>query len=138
MIDRVPGTNNHPRDARLVRQAAIVAYRPLFPNLTLWILAVVFALPLQVVVLVISQLGNDLKDTIPSTHIGAYACSNFIHGSTPFRCNFGRLVRNAFEGALILDFFTVGLAFVLAVLAMALLLMGVRIVHKRIWSRLGV
>jgi hypothetical protein len=112
-----------------------VTSKPLFSNLTLWILAVVLAFPSQVLVLVIAQLGNDLKDVSPSVQIGAYACTNYIHGSTPFRCNLGRLVSNAAEGAVLLDVFTVGLAFILAVLAVALVLMGVRILHLRLWLR---
>ena len=111
--------------------------KPLFSNLTLWILAVMLAFPLQVLVLVVAQLGNDLEDVMPSVHIGAYACTNYIHGSTPFRCNFARLVSNAAEGATIMDIFTVGLAFILAVLAVALLLMGVRMLHLRLWLRLN-
>ena len=109
--------------------------KPRFSNLTLWTLALALAFPLQVFVLVVAQLGNDLKDTVPSVGIGAYACTNYIHGSTPFRCNFGRLVSNAAEGAVVYDVFTVGGAFILAVLAVAILLMGVRILHLRLWLR---
>ena len=109
--------------------------RPLFSNRTLWTLALVLAFPLQVLVLVIAQLGNDLKDTGPSMRIGAYACTNYIHGSTPFRCNFGRLVSNAAEGAVVLDFVSLGTAFILAALALAYLLMGVRILHLKWWLR---
>jgi hypothetical protein len=112
-----------------------VPSKPLFSNLTLWILAVLLAFPLQVLVLVIAQFGNDVRDVTPSVHIGAYACTNYIHGSTPFRCNLGRLVSNAVDGAVVLDVFTVGMAFILAVLAVALVLMGVRILHLRLWLR---
>jgi hypothetical protein len=111
-----------------------VTSKPLISNLALWILAAVLAFPLQILVLVAAQLGNDLKDVGPSTNIGAYACTNYIHGSTPFRCNFGRLVSNAAEGAMMYDIFTMGSTFILAILAVAFLLMGVRVIHLRWWS----
>ena len=109
--------------------------KSLMSNLALWILAVLLAFPLQVLVLVVAQLGNDPDDVGPSLNIGAYACSNYIHGSTPFRCNLGDLVSNAAQGALLYDIFSFGMTFVLAVLAVALLLMGVRILHLRWWPR---
>src|SRR3569832_768375 len=105
--------------------------RRLFSNFTLWTLAVVSAIPLKVLVLIVYQLGNDLADTFPSGQSGGYACANFVHGSTPYRCNFGRLVRNAVDGAVLLDLFTVGLALVFTVAAVALLLMGVRMHYQR-------
>jgi hypothetical protein len=109
--------------------------RPLFSNSTIWIVALLFAYPLQVVVLVVAQLRNDLDAASHSTHIGAYACTNFVHGSTPFRCNISRLVRNAAEGALMLDVFTFGAPFFLALFAIAICLIGVRTVHLRLWAR---
>ena len=108
--------------------------KPLMSNLALWILAAVLAFPFQVLVLVAAQLGNDLKDVGPLPRFGAYACTNYIHGSTPFRCNLGGLVSNAAQGAMMYDIFTLGLAFILAVLAVALLLMGARMLHQRLWS----
>jgi hypothetical protein len=101
-------------------------------NRRVWIWAVLLAFPLQVAVLVGVQLRNDVAAVGPSTHIGAYACTNYVHGSTPFRCNFGRLVRNAAEGAMTLNFFTVGATFGVAVLAVALFVIGARKVHLRL------
>jgi hypothetical protein len=109
--------------------------RALFSNYTLWILAVLFSYPLQVVVLVVVQLRNDLEGPMHSTHIGAYACTNFVHGNTPFRCNLGRLVQNAAEGALLIDLFSFGIALAATVLAVALFLLGVRKLHLRLWAR---
>jgi hypothetical protein len=102
---------------------------------TLWILAVVLAFPLQVLVLVVAQLSNDVENSAPSPSIGPYVCTNFVHGSTPFRCNLGRLVSNAVEGALLIDILSMGLMFILSVLAAALLLLGLRILHLKLWSR---
>lgn len=107
--------------------------KPLMSNLTLWISAVLLAYPLQVLVLIINQLGNDPVTPMYSSSFGAYVCTNYIHGTTPFRCNLGRLVSNAADGALMMDIFSLGGAFVLAVLAVALLLMGVRTIHQRFW-----
>jgi hypothetical protein len=108
-----------------------------FSNITLWALAVLFAFPLQILVLVGVQLGNDVRATLPSTYSGRYACTNFVHGSTPFRCDFERLVHNAVEAAVILDFFTFGLALVATILATALFLIAVRAIHRRSleWAR---
>jgi hypothetical protein len=98
-------------------------------------LAVLLAFPLQVAVLFVAQLGNDLADVGPSAHIGAYACTNFVHGSTPFRCNLRELVRNAAEGAVLLDCFTFGVAFIVTALAVAVLFIGVRKLRLRIRAR---
>jgi hypothetical protein len=109
--------------------------KPLFSNLALWTFAVVLAFPLQVLILVVVQLRNDMEALIPLQGIGAYACTNYIHGSAPFRCNLGRLVTNAAEGAMMYNIFTVGQTFILAVLVVALLLVAIRILHLRLWLR---
>jgi len=95
----------------------------------------VVAFPLQVLVLVVAQLGNNVEEVGTSSGWGAYACTNFIHGSTPFRCNFARLLHNSVEGAFIFDFFSMGLGFILATFAAAILLMALRILHQRLRSR---
>ena len=102
-----------------------------YRKLELWAWSGVLAFPLQVLALVVVQLGNNLEATYQSPGNGAFACSNFIHGSTPFRCSFSHLVSNAALGALLYDIFTFGVALVPAILVAALLITAVRRVRSR-------
>lgn len=108
---------------------------PLLSNATIWILAFLFAYPCQVIALIGVQLRSNPEGPIHSTNIGAYVCTNYVHGTTPFRCNFARLVRNAAEGAIVLDVFTVGGFFVATVLTIVILLSAIRMIHLRLWAR---
>lgn len=91
----------------------------------------VLTLPAQYLVLLsVQTLEWATRGVKARMNAGKFGCSNYFHGSGLYSCSLGEMLLNPLEGIFVINFFTLGGAFVVSVVILAAVLALFRASHR--------